>query len=820
MHAFVSKRPIALILSIIILAGGLCRLAAAQETYGMLSGPIASPDFNRSIERLDLTWEQRIAAEAAHERYKEHWRRLRDHEVLPFTKAMRDMSQSGQAFPGLDQIRDILDRRRTIRTQTNRLEKTLFDELGEIVTPDQQAMFERTQLLRERTRYESSMLAGMVDSNHADLVLLIEDEMNVAPEIRAMIEEPLRQYERSVTVAMRSLDVEITKMLDELLDRLDKLGIDDVADDPEATQALMMEFGMAMQEAAEDARKVADDVESIDKRSAEQIRLLLPPNEAAKFNRRFLARVYPEVYSDGGTPEDLIERAIGSDEVSEDEKAQIASIHSTWQTQYESKCREMLDMHQKFTESQEKMQFDQAFDWQTYWEKMELMRTERTALNAQTTERINELLGEERAMRVASRSVETDGSDSMSMEIVVEGATAVALATGEAVFDSEMFVAGSHSYDFAVPGRISENELLFYLDRLGLSDDMRAVARGFHETYAERYDRLMEEKYQPLIGEPSARIWGENGADVKAAEEVAAGRRALGSIVVDLESSLFDEIGLLMPDARGDALGAVRTARRCAGFGAAWMADGVARPSVDYAAIVRSLGLSQQELASLESALREFDSRRVPVLTELLDLFIDRQVVDIKAQNLWREAQTSGVEVDYQEVTRRYQEMLAPFEESRAAGVAELTEISEWFLAELRKSLPPGALVDFEMRYARAAYPEVYPDRADATASLQSARDLPDLSGAQAARIDSLTAEHDQQHAAICRDMIDIADQTRTQPQWDQQNMEPFIDWQAKTERMQVLQFDREEWNETTRRALRAALTEEQAARVRALDAS
>ena len=786
--------------------------AGAQETYGLLAGPIASGEFNHAMTRLDLRWDQRLAAEAAHERYKTRWQALRDNEILGFTSAMREMQQSGMAMPSMDQIKDILDRRKTIRKRIIDIERALFDSLGEIVADERQrTMLERTRLLRERQRYEASLMAGMVDSNHADLVLIIEDELDLSPEVHAALDETLQRYERSVTGALRSLDEETNRMFEDILDLLEEMGYEDMEDDPQRAQQAMMQLGAAMQEAAADARKAAEQIESIDTRYADQLRFLMPDRTAKKFHRRFLAEVYPEVYSDGSTPETLIERAVELDDLSAGERSRIADIEASWQIRYDAICDDMLDEHKTFTEQmqQAQMGLDVHVDWQAHSERMQEMTQEREEINLRAREEVSRVLGEERAMRAEARSAAHAHGEIVALSAAVG-------AQGHMIVDAVSLLSAASRHDAAVPGKITSNELHFYVDRLGLSDDMRGLVSEFHDSYQARYDALIEAEYETLIGEPGTRIWDETGGNTDAAEEVAAGRRMLAMKVLDLEDTFFDEMEMLLPAGAAESMQAVRTARACAAYDIGAL-SGTGRAPVDFVSILRSIDLSRDELAAIEPILRDFDARRLPLLRALRSAFIEQQVAQVRGQNLWRDAQQTGGEVDYAEINRRYQEMLASSQESQKAANAELAEIADWFVAEIRTSLPSDALVDFEVRYAQAAYPEVYPDHEDAAAAVEAARALPDLSADQMARLDAIAAGHAAGHAQVCHRMVEIAASIRQQPTWNSEDMTEFNEWQARNERMQVLQFDRSELNESTRRALRAILSEAQAERVHGL---
>src|SRR5436190_5358349 len=78
------------IASILIFAGS----ARGQGTSGTLPDPISARELTRYEDRLQLSPQQRQAAETFHEQYKREFRALREGEIADFLKEMRSLNSA------------------------------------------------------------------------------------------------------------------------------------------------------------------------------------------------------------------------------------------------------------------------------------------------------------------------------------------------------------------------------------------------------------------------------------------------------------------------------------------------------------------------------------------------------------------------------------------------------------------------------------------------------------------------------------------------------------------------------------------------------
>ena len=154
--------PAALVVALSLALLPAAPRAAAQGTFSLLPDPITSLDLIRYAERLALSPDQRLTAEAAHDEYKRHFKALRDGEIEELLKSRATLQSGGvmAAERGRQAVLDELDRlRRRIRS----LDDSFFGGLDGALTDEQRLTLARLRLLRERCRYASNQF---ISTNH------------------------------------------------------------------------------------------------------------------------------------------------------------------------------------------------------------------------------------------------------------------------------------------------------------------------------------------------------------------------------------------------------------------------------------------------------------------------------------------------------------------------------------------------------------------------------------------------------------------------------------------------------------------------------
>jgi hypothetical protein len=823
-------RPFARILgpAAVCVALALAPATEGQGTDGFIADPITSAQFDTIVERLGLSWADRLRAEAAHEEYKVRYLALRQNEIEDLLVMMHKMQSSmDMSMPTRDDIAAILRQREAVVTRIETVDRDLFAAIESIAPPELAPALARQRRQRERDTYDVEGAGGPFNVSQVDLVDILY-ELRLSDETWDAIEPVVAEYELSSNAARRVLHDKTMDMFVAMFEVMEEMGIDRFQPDFEDPEG-MEEFGRAMQEAMErvskDAQEAAERAQTVDEQSRTLIARVLPPEHAERFEEEYLHRAHPNVYNDWESPERLIRGSLKLEDISADQRSQIEAIESRWQPAYDVLQQKLIaleDEQQEIAAS-----FDMSGEsWQQYWEKQQQVQQERSALNQRTREDILKALGEEVAPRVAH----LQGPEHLAPtdELAIEAQVAAQVSETIAVVQGDVqFIEGDgttvRGVDPTLPGAITQTEFRTYLDRMGFSDDQRTLAEDFYSTYRAAYDALSQNDLQQLVVQPQQALWqnNEEGPQDDAIRKLADGRSRGFELIRGLEDQLFLDLEFVLTAEQQPSLPQIRTARERAVYEMGEMTFmGMNRDWVDVGRLVGELGLERDEMRAFHPTLSEYESRVVPIVHALYDNMRAQETAQWRAQREMIRLQQEGGENQMQ-AWQEYSRIIEPYQTKAAELGRQRAEIEREAKDAFISALPSDKALDFEMRYNRQSYPEVFPDHEDAQPGIMSAFNLRDLTPQQVQEIAIIDDDHRQRYNELCAEMMALSDSASSaMPNFmggGEVNFEEMIEWQRRQSRMAVLKYQRSEWNATTVRALRAALTEEQAMKVRGL---
>jgi len=827
-HSFSRTVVFALLASAILLFAPALP-ARAQGTEGFIADPISSAAFDTMVERLHLDWDARLRAEAAHEEYKLRYAALRDHEVESLITAMYKMqSMMGNAMPTRDDIASFLRQREAVVTRIDAVDRDLFTALDEIVPAERAADFARARRQRERDTYETEGVGGPFDGGGVDLVDILY-ELDLSDETWSAIEPVVAEYELSSNAALKVLHDKTMDMMVAMFEALEEMGLGSFQPDFDDMER-MEEFGRMMQEAmdrvSKDVQQASERARTINEQSRTLIARVLPADVTPRFQEEYLHRAYPNVYNDWESPERLIRGALRMEEISADQKTQIESIAARWEPAYEVFQKQLIELEEE--QQEVAASFDMTGEsWQAHWERQQAVQQERTELNQRTRDDILKVLGEEVAPRVAHLQgpAHLAPEDDMAMTVQIAGGVAESIATveGGVEFVTDDVTMSARGVDPMLPGAISLTEFRTYLDRMGLSADQRTLAEDFYSTYREAYDNLAANQIQDLVIKPQQEMWQQGGdqADAAAAaKRLSEGRTKAFELITGLENELFLDLELVLDARQRARLPEIRTARERAVYDMGDVAfTGMDRDWVDLGRLILDLRLAPEQMRALHPTLAAYESQIVPIVRGLYDNMRATEQAQMEAQRTMMRLMNEGAG-DRNEVWQEYTRLIEPYQTKSAELGRKRADVEQAAVESFMAALPPDKAAEFENRYNRFSYPEVFPDREDAQPIIMAAFELRDLSPQQVEEIALIDDDHRQRYDAICDEMMALSDSSDSaMPQFTgrQPDMEAMIEWQRRESRMRVLQYQRTEWNATTKRKLRAALTEAQAMSVRGL---
>lgn len=249
-------------------------VARGQEVSNE-AGPMAMIVPRRSIEvyagLLGLSAEQKEQAALLHDGYKAAYAAIRK----TGDEAMRKLRGDRDGNPPptrTDQHTIVMD----YVAKAEALEKTLFDDLKAILTPEQSARFERVVRARHR---ETGLRFSFAAGAGVDL-LAVADAAKV--ERTGPVAEALDRYETDLDRVL----IERMNVLRGIFKRAKEM--EDARDDPKV-----------MQELIADLFNAAFRVRDVNRRAVREIAPLLPDDTRTAFEAEFRLRAFPKVYAPG-----------------------------------------------------------------------------------------------------------------------------------------------------------------------------------------------------------------------------------------------------------------------------------------------------------------------------------------------------------------------------------------------------------------------------------------------------------------------------------------------------------------------------------------
>lgn len=810
-----------------------CALATAhdvraQGTENIIADPITSAEFDVMVQRLRLDYTQRLRAEAAHEEYKVRYQGLREKEIDALITSMYRMQSMFQdTMPKKEDIEDFLRQRQAVVERIDAADRDLFRAAGEILGDETSGSLARARRQRERDTYTA--MDAPFEGTNVDLVDILY-EMELPDDAWAAVDPTVTEYEISSNAALRSLHDRTMDMFSAMFEALEELGMDTLEPDFEDPER-MAEYGRLMQEAMErvskDVQEASKRAQSITESSRTMIARMLPVEHQEQFEDEYLHRAYPNIYSDWESPERMLKASIKLEDITDEQRDRLESIHTTWKNSYTAIQKRYVALEESRSEDVGAM-FDASGEyWQQYWEKQQVIQQERSALNQRARDDALEALGEEIGARVSHLQGPEHLADDGTMAMDVQIAQQVGATISAQIVQGEMTQTGTddlsvpmRGVDHMLPAAMTEAEYTMFLDRLGLTADQRVLAEDFHRAYREAYDALQSNELQTLVVQPQQAMWQEGGAVSDSYKQLNDGRTEALSLILAIEDNLFSDLDYVLQPEQRERLPQIRTARERTVYDiGASGSMGFDRDWVDFGRLILALQLNSDQMHHLHDALSDYEAKIVPVLKSLHGNLMRSEQAQSEARELMEELTAQGG--DQMNSWQEYSRMIEPYQREAEELNDQRAQIEGEAKDGIIAVLPPQQAEEFRNRYNRFTYPDVYPDRDDAQPAVASAFQVTDLSPQQAEDIALIDQDHRDRYREICDEMMALSDSSAGgMPQWmggGEFDIEAMMEWQRRESRLEILRFLRTEWNATTKRRIRASLTEEQAMQVRGM---
>jgi hypothetical protein len=852
--------PITLVTLVTLVTLFLTPRLVGQGTGGAFPDPVCSATLERFGVLLGLSPQERAEMGSFHEAYLAQVRELREG---PIAEWLKNHSSTGLMF-GSSRPREELEQavraKTQILAQMEKAERELLDRMAAGLPPEQAERMARVRgyAARERARGSLGSFGGgaLVQVELRELV----DRLELDESLRAVIEEPLGDYERRLTRLLAGMADRAVQQPLAVRDALASAGLSTpqavgVRDDgaPEAPAAAAARLEEHFRESARVRAEVTAPqreaklaIAKLSRESLGRLRSALPAEQGALLADAFMRQAYAQVAGDERPAGALINAARRKAESMPGgkEKAEsLALLHGSWRSAYDAVQKELMDevdAHQAKGDGMAIMlSMGDREQLAEFEERLDAIRAKRRAVNEGALAQATGVLGQESAAELGldREPLLREAEIRESAIMVLDGAEGLEILEldGEGL---AVAFTGSGGPDGPgagqLPQPLSRRELEAMGAFQGLDELMRPVVDVIHEDYEANYQRNRDEAMAELrradpagesSGEPSggAMAW----AMPRPMDAQSIGRRYASFAqgverLAQVDREFFDALQAVLQSTSAAAqIPGARSARerdvlrRAAkgpggpmlmGLGGA----GGREAELDVEAVAGNLPSARR--AEVQPILIQYAQRALIVARQHYEIALAAQKeVDLFHAKAMKLSEGGRVEVSIDS----NDDTFAAMEEAQrkiAEAAAQVAAINRAARDEILAALPEGERQAFSRAYARAAWPGVYRDHADARKKLESAMALSDLSDERLAQIRSLLAEHSEAYETLCDRMVEVEQATGVAGLI--RDGEAMRALSARQNEIRKLRFERSERNATTLRALGGLLTAEQIDRI------
>jgi len=800
--------------------------ADAQGTMGQFPDPISTPQLTRLLERyMTIRPEQWTPIETAHDAYRAEFQALRDGDMQ---RVMDDMSKMGFGIPTRAVVEDLLRRSDRVLTRVRALDNRLFDQIAVDLDETQIRALQRVRQARDRHRNLSSMMTMWIGGGMPDLSEIALD-MTLSPAQRQAVDAILLSYEPTLTRLTASLHEAGTKLMVGVVGAMEAAGLADadaneLDGDPERMMEMMEIMEQAFASLAEESTKIASSIRDLNHRTRRQLVEALGAEDGRAFRGRFLARAYPQLAHGVGGGETLVTMALRREGLDESQRAAIEGLQRAHRIEEDRLVEELI----KYTDEHESSDMGAAmrFDEQTH----EDAQAQRAALEDRRTKMLETLhanlvaivgpgmLPDADALAHLSGGFGThlghlDGDAIPTADLLDE------IAVAEAAEDAPPIATTRDPYGRAP---ITVQELAAWVRRMDLDAETRGRLEAKHSAYLKEWEATLRPLNDAMVA-THQRVWKPDAAPTQeqmrqANTEMQRQREAAIAAGHAVDRRFFASAGEVVGERGGVdwfALIALERALDDPELATAMHTVGIPGTGREWAVNVVSVLVS-----------RDDDLDLLPIVDSVLDHHADalrRRTADVvtAARESRNVMQSMGAEyaaasedpARAAELIRRVQERMAEANRAVTKATDARRDAIRAVLDEMRIVLPPERFAPIERAHRRAAWPEIYDSPANPLPHIEAALAMDDLDDEQRTAIQALLSDTSDAFDKSADRIAELSDAASHPPGTTDQMQA----WMERYQRLERLQFERNEVASRAIRRLRATLSPEQAKRIPAL---
>jgi hypothetical protein len=831
MHSVLARLTIAV--AVIAALLGFARGAIAQGTSGILPNPITTHELKGYADRLKLSDQQRQAAEAIHDQYKQDFRALRQGEIATFLKEMRSLQ--GNVMPKRDVMETFMKKMDLLNGRIATLDSRMFDQMQTILTDEQMAMMPRVRMARQRARYADNQMMWMTGNRAVDLSEVVA-KLQLTDEQMQMNDPTLNQYEGRLTSSMTKLYDATTGMMMKMFDAMEEMGFaEQDMSDPENAQ----KFGEAMQQLWRDltmqAVEAASSITELNQRTYKSISSTLPADKSRELRNSYYSQAFPESAFALSNETARFDEALKLEELKQEQRDALTVARNDLEKKMDRIVEETVRLIEQQRANFSPFDFNSE-TMEEYTRKLQEYGVKVTESRNAATELLKTTLGEDLMKKVEkaamAQAAEGGGLGAMMRAAMEKAEASRAEATeaddasdASAYVDDAQAIQQAWTGDQFVAPPIGRSEINRYAAMLGISEEQKPLLTQIHATYLENFKKVQETEIRELT-QALQSMWKFDietqttaAPTTDSVEATQKARRAAIDAVAKVDDSFFNDVQLaLLDEGRAQALQRVRMIRQrdCWNRGTEGMwafGSRVGENRIDLSSFLHKQPVVDVDRAVLDQDIWAYEQAATPGFGARFDASLAMQ----HAQDLWQvemsQSRDDGENNQFKLATR-YQEILGNASKNVSEAGNSIVKLNREWLAKIIAKLPSETAVKVQDAYNRAAFPNVYNDQLSLDHHLNEAAKLPDVGPEQQRRLNDLAAEYRPAYAHLCTQMTDVASELVAPTFVPGDDQESWKRWQERQESLANLRFDRDELCLRTMNHLKAILSEDQLRRI------
>jgi hypothetical protein len=792
------------------------------QRYPFFVQPISVEQLRPISEELQLSPNQMEAVLEFHEGYEASFNGLQEGELkklvdrgVAISSNMNFMGmRRGASFdiPPRKEIESLVRAALDVWDAFERIDERFFGQVQGVLSDDQFAALERVRFRRRADAYRTIHLRAVENFNRGvdvDFESMIK-RLDLSELEMEAVHVPMQGYERELVRHCKRLQSDMMKIVDFLLDEVDRMGLRDME---------MMEMMTVFADPAkQDEMKVLINVQSIPiQETAAKISKLnwetynkifpvLPPDKALDFQERYYRSVYSRAGQDVFDARDFIGRAMDLPSISSAQTEQLTAIRDQLNSGFSSIAPRIARAYEekRAYRSIEQFEGDVVIEAQ---EDIDRHREKAEKIGEEAQERAENVLDE---LQLEELNVNEEKSQ-RERPRWSRGRSGGSRGGGGGGSSWR-----SRGNDFPLPPLTMDQATQFAL-WVGASESDMPILQALHLDYMGEYDGMakefdgqLETKYEAME-EEGGRRWMK--------------RREIRNSLTDeyrvrlatREDRFFDEFSVsLPPSVNGELIKSIRRAhdrsrKRLAQRQGDWVLRQRPESFIDVPALILASDpaeLTPPQRTKIIAVLAEYEEQVAPDV-ELLGSQMEK--LQGIQERLW-----SGDEEYDADMRSKIEELRKKRRDEMSKTAQRLTTVNRDTIEMLLSELPESSAWPFREEYDKSAYPDVFSDRDNLDEIIDKVIVLGSITPTERQSLETLILDHRGRYREITDEMLVMAKEASMQEVTWPPNGNSMNSYMKREQ----LQYRRGELNKRTLTRIQLLLGDERALEVPGLSAA